>query len=112
MFDFIHVKDIARAYHHSVSSLLDAAEAETGAVHIPLASGEQFSVLDVAELVQRVCKQERKYEPPIELVEDPRESQPTGSEFTVDTSPAREHLGFETEHTVERTVRNALGDGS
>ncbi|RLM83647.1 NAD-dependent epimerase/dehydratase family protein [Halobellus sp. Atlit-38R] len=107
-FDFIHVKDVARAYRHSVSALLDE---DNGAADIPLASGEQLSVTDVAELIQRVCQEERGYEPAIEYVEDPRESQPTGPDFTVDTATARERLGFETEHTVEETVRRALQQG-
>ncbi|WP_144903876.1 NAD-dependent epimerase/dehydratase family protein [Halobellus captivus] len=112
-FDFIHVNDVARAYRHSVTSLLEQANsaeatADIGAVDIPLASGEQLSVIDVAELVQRVCGEERGHEPEINYVEDPRESQPTGPDFTVDTEPARERLGFETEHTVEGTVRRAL----
>ena len=112
-FDFIHVNDVARAYRRSVSTLLDSTDAvvndgDIGAVNIPLASGEQLSVIDVAELVQRVCLEERGDEPEIEYVEDPRESQPTGPDFTVDTSPAKERLGFETKHTVEGAVRRAL----
>jgi UDP-glucose 4-epimerase len=106
-FDFIHIKDVARAYRHSIAALLDSSE-DTGATDIPLASGEQLSVIDVAESVQRACLEERGYEPEIEYVEDPRESQPTGPDFPVDTSPARERLGFETEYTVERTVHKTL----
>jgi UDP-glucose 4-epimerase len=111
-FDFIHVNDVARAYRRSVSTLCDRLEetgnGKLGAVDIPLASGEQLSVIDVAELVQRVCLEERGYEPEIEYVEDPRASQPTGPDFTVDTSPANDRLGFETEYTVEGTVREML----
>ena len=107
-FDFIHVNDVARAYRHSVSALLDG---DYGATDIPLASGEQLSVTGVAELIQRVCAEERGYEPEVEYVEDPRESQPTGPDFTVDTATARDRLGFETEHTVEETVRRALRQG-
>lgn len=123
-FDFIHVNDVARAYRLSASSLLgseDRTEADSiggrkndgvGATDIPLASGEQLSVIDVAELIQRVCLEERGYEPEIEYVEDPRESQPTGPDFTVDTSPAREYLEFETEYTVEGTVRSVLREST
>jgi nucleoside-diphosphate-sugar epimerase len=78
---------------------------------VPLARDEQLNVIDVAELIQRVCREERGYEPEIEYVEDPRESQPTGPDFTVDTSATRERLGFETEYTVEGTVREALQKG-
>ncbi|WP_256545618.1 hypothetical protein [Halobellus inordinatus] len=99
------MKDVARAYRHSVSALL---ERDNGATDIPLASGEQLSVIDVAELIQRVCQEEQGYEPEIEYVEDPRASQPTGPDFTVDTSAAYDQLGFETEYTVEGAVRRAL----
>jgi UDP-glucose 4-epimerase len=107
-FDFIHVKDVARAYRRSVAALF---ERDAGAVDIPLASGEQLSVIDAAELVQRACREERGHESEIEYIADPRESQPTGPDFPVDTSPARERLGFETEYTVEGTVREALRVG-
>jgi UDP-glucose 4-epimerase len=108
-FDFIHVNDVARAYRRSVSSLLKTKDREdSGAKNIPLASGEQLSVIDIAELVQRICLEERGYEPETEYVEDPRESQPTGPNFTVDTNPAREEFGFEAEYTVEGTVRRSL----
>lgn len=113
-FDFIHVNDVARAYRLSVSALLERtdemSEDTFDAVDIPLASAEQLSVIDVAKLVQRVCVEERGHEPEIKYVEDPRESQPMGSDFTVDTSPARERLGFEAEYTVEGTVRTALSE--
>jgi UDP-glucose 4-epimerase len=107
-FDFIHVNDVARAYRRSISALIEDDEAEVGPTDVPLASGEQLNVIDVAEIVQRVCLEERGYKPEIEFVEDPRESQPTGPDFPVDTTTARDRLGFETEYTVEGTVRRAL----
>jgi len=106
-FDFVHVKDVARAYRRSIAALVDDST-DGGATDIPLASGEQLNVIDAAETVQRVCLEERGYEPEIEYVEDPRESQPTGPDFPVDTSTARDRLGFETEYTVAGTIRQAL----
>ncbi|WP_435184882.1 NAD-dependent epimerase/dehydratase family protein [Halobellus sp. EA9] len=108
-FDFIHVNDVARAYRRSMAALVGGEGDEVGAIDIPLASGEQLNVIDVAEIVQRVCLEERGYEPEIEFVEDPRDSQPTGPDFPVDTATARDRLGFETEFTVEGTVREMLG---
>lgn len=106
--DFIHVKDVARAYECSVEALLD--DAEPGATTIPVASGEDMSVLDLANLVQRVCAAELGYEPEVELVENPRGEEAAGSDFSVDTSRAAEMIGFEAEYTVEETVREILSE--
>lgn len=106
--DFIHVKDVARAYELSIETLLD--DAEPGATTIPIASGEDMSVLDLANLVQRVCEEERGYAPTVELVENPRGEEAAGSDFSVDTSRAAETIGFESEHTVEETVRAMLSE--
>lgn len=106
--DFIHVKDVARAYEHSIETLLDGAD--NGATTIPIASGEDMSVLDLASLVQRVCDEERGYEPTVELVENPRGEEAAGSDFSVDTSRAAETIGFEAEHSVEETVRDLLSE--
>lgn len=107
--DFIHVKDVARAYEHSVETLLE--DPDTGATTIPLASGENMSVLDLANLVQRVCEEERGYAPEVELVENPRGEEAAGSDFSVDTSHAADAIGFEAEHSVEGTVREMLSEG-
>lgn len=106
--DFIHVKDVARAYEHSIETLLDGAE--PGAKTIPLASGEDMSVLYLANLVQRVCEEERGYAPEVELVENPRGEEAAGSDFSVDTSFAAESIGFEAEHSVESTVREMFSE--
>lgn len=104
--DFVHVKDVARAYEHSMEALLEGDE--TGAQTIPIASGEDMSILDLAQLVQRVTREERGYEPEVELVENPRGEEAAGSDFSVDTSEARDAIGFEARHTVEETVRDLL----
>ena len=106
--DFIHVKDVARAYEHSIETLLD--EPAEGATTIPLASGEDMSVLDLANLVQRVCEEERGYAPAVELIENPRGDEAAGSDFSVDTSHAADAIGFEAEHSVEATVREMLSE--
>lgn len=108
--DFVHVKDVARAYERSIEVLLD--DAADGATTIPIASGEDMSVLDLANLVQRVTREERGYEPEIELVENPRGEEAAGSDFSVDTETAREIIGFEAEYTVEETVRELLAEES
>ncbi len=107
--DFIHVKDVARVYEHSLDTLLN--DPDGGATTIPVASGEDMSVLDLANLVQRVTREERGYEPAVEMVENPRGEEAAGSDFCVDTSEAREAIGFEADYSVEETVRDLLAEG-
>jgi len=107
--DFVHVKDIARVYLDSLDVLLDTDE--TGAQTLPIASGEEYSVLEIANLVQRVTREERGYEVDVELVENPRGSEAAGENFTVDTSAARDAIGFEPTHSVEETVRELVREG-
>lgn len=106
--DFIHVEDVARVYEHSIEALLN--DDDDGATTFPIASGEDMSVLDLANLVQRVCEEERGYAPEVELVENPRGEEAAGSDFSVDTTKAAETLGFEAEHSVEATVRSLLSE--
>lgn len=104
--DFIHVKDTALAYEDALDHVLDA---EDGAETIPLASGECMSILDIAELVQRVVAEERDEHVEIEMVENPRGGEEAAADdFSVDTSAARETLGFEPAHSVEETVREMV----
>jgi UDP-glucose 4-epimerase len=103
--DFIHVKDVARAYEHSIDQLLEGSD---GAQTIPIASGEEYSILELAELVQRIAEEERGDAPNVELVENPRENEAVSGDFTVDTSDAREKIGFEANHSVEEFVREMM----
>jgi nucleoside-diphosphate-sugar epimerase len=108
--NYIHVVDVARAYVRSVERLADQLAAEeTGVEKYELASDEDPSVGDLAELVQRLAREERDIEVDVELVENPRAGEETlVSEFPVDTTRAREELGWDTERTLEATVREAL----
>lgn len=107
--DFLHVRDVARAYLGSLEALVDGADATPGARSLTLASGEQYSIRELAELVQRVVREERGYEVPVEMVDNPREGEVLVEDYTVDTSTAADVIGFETRHTVEETVRRLLG---
>ncbi|WP_135534400.1 MULTISPECIES: NAD(P)-dependent oxidoreductase [Halostella] len=103
--DFIHVKDVARAYAHSLDELVGS---DDGATTFTLASGDDRSIKDIAEVVQATVAEERGYEVPIEMVENPRESETDVSDFTVDTSEAETAIGFEAEYDVERAVREMI----
>lgn len=105
--DFIHVKDTARAYERALDHVLDA---DDGAETVPLASGECMSIIELAEVVQRVVEEERGFRPEIEMVENPRGGEEAaGDDFEVDTSAARETLGFEPAHSIEAAVREMVG---
>jgi nucleoside-diphosphate-sugar epimerase len=104
--NFIHVEDVARSYVHAGERLLDQLEAgETGVEKYEVASDEDPSVESIAELVRDVAV-EHGYDPSVELVENPRGGGETlVSDFPVDTTRARERLGWAPERGVEETVR-------
>lgn len=104
--NFVHVKDVARAYLRSAERLVDQlAAGETGVGKYEIASDEDPGVEAVAELVQSVAA-EHGHEVDIELVENPRAGGETlVSEFPVDTTTTREQLGWETQYDVESVVR-------
>jgi len=103
--DFVHVKDVARAYLCSLESLVNA---DDGARTLPVASGECMSVLELAETVRDIVKEERGYTVEIEMVENPRESETVSDDFAVDTDEARDAIGFEAEYAVEDAVREMV----
>jgi len=108
--NYVHVKDVARAYVRSVERLLEALEAgKTGAEKYEIASDEDPSVMSVAELVREIAREETDRDPDVELVENPREGEETLVDaFAVDTSAAREELDWQPEHTVEDSIRELL----
>ena len=107
--NYLHVEDVARAYVASAERMLNQlAAGETGATSYELASDEDPSVHEVAELVARIAKEERGIEVDVELVENPRAGETMVESFDVDTSRAREELGWETTHTLETTIHERL----
>ncbi|MFB6078502.1 MAG: NAD-dependent epimerase/dehydratase family protein [Halarchaeum sp.] len=107
--DFVHVKDVARAYVRSLDALVDG-DADAGATTIPIASGQEYSILEIAEIVQEAARDVRGEDIDVDVVENPRGSEAAGEDFTVDTSRARETIGFEAEHTVEADVRELMAE--
>lgn len=107
--NYLHVEDVASAYVASAERMVEGlAAGETGARRYELASDEDPSVHEVAELVARVAREERGIEVDIELVENPRAGETMVESFAVDTTRAREELGWEPEHSLEATIRERL----
>jgi UDP-glucose 4-epimerase len=110
--NYIHVDDVARAYVHSAERMqTQLADGETGVEKYEIASDEDPGVRTVAELVADVAREELDREVPVELVDNPRE-ETLVHQFEVDTSKARERLGWEPNREVEDTVRALLRDGA
>ena len=107
--NYVHVKDVARAYLRSAEVMLDQLEAnETGVWKYEIASDEDPSVTAVAELVQRIAAEEAEIETEVSLVKNPRSGETLVSDFDVDTTKARDELGWETTHSVEESVSELI----
>jgi nucleoside-diphosphate-sugar epimerase len=109
--NFVHVRDVARAFLRSAETLLEErAAGRTGSTAYEVATDEDPGVMSIAELVRRICAEEGGPELDIELLENPRDETLVG-EFGVDTSRTRAALGWEPEESVEATVRELLRAG-
>ena len=107
--NFVHVRDVARAYVRSAERLVgQLARGETGTETYEIASDESMGVMEVAEIVQGAAREERGAEVDVELVENPRSEETMVGEFGVDISGARGTLGWEVRESVAGAVREGL----
>ena len=108
--NFIHVKDVAQAYVRSTKQLLDSLElGKTGIKYYEIASDEDPSVMEIAQLVQRVTYQELNLDIEVELRENPRE-ETLVTRFDVDNTRTQRELGWECEQSVEQTIKRLLSE--
>jgi len=105
--NFVHVDDVARAYVRGAEHLCERLETDdTGAERYEIASDQDPSVERIAGIVRDAAADVAGMDPPVELVENPRAGEETlVGEFAVDTTRARDHLGWAPERTVESSVR-------
>jgi len=108
--NFIHVKDVARAYVDSCERLISQLDrGETGVEKYEIASDEDPSVHTVAELVRDVAAEVADIDADVALVENPRGDDETlVDSFPVDTGRTTDVLGWSPEHDVESAIRAAL----
>jgi len=107
--NFVHVMDVADAFVKSAEQLVERLDDEqTGVEKFEIASDEDPSVMTVAELVREIAAEERGIDADVELVENPRGNETLVSDFDVETTSARDVLGWKAEHTVEESVRRLL----
>jgi nucleoside-diphosphate-sugar epimerase len=107
--NFVHVKDVARAYVRSAERLAEQLDAgETGVEKYEIATDEDPSVMTLAEWVAEIAREERDLDPDVDLVENPRSGETLVDTFEVDTTAAREHLGWEPEESVRASIRGLL----
>jgi nucleoside-diphosphate-sugar epimerase len=107
--NYIHVKDVATAYVRSAEKLLESLGAgETGVEKYEIASDEDPSVLAVAELVRDIVAEDRGTKPDVEFVENPRAAETLVDDFRIDTTSARQDLGWEATRSIEGTIRELV----
>ncbi|MFD1514567.1 NAD-dependent epimerase/dehydratase family protein [Halomarina rubra] len=107
--NFVHVKDVAQAFAKSVERLLEQrGDGETGVEKYEVATDEDPSVLDVAELVQQYAREERGVDVDVVMRENPRSGETLVDSFEVDWSAARDRLGWEPRESVEDSIRSLL----
>jgi len=110
--NFVHVKDVARVYLHSVEQLLEEIEAgEVGARTYEVATDEDLSVMAIAERVQKIAADEFDRDVDIELVENPRSAETAVEEFPVDTTRIRDELGWSPRHDLNSSIHELIGRG-
>jgi UDP-glucose 4-epimerase len=107
--NYVHVDDVAKAYVRSAERLLDARRrGEMGVTEYEIATDEDPSVMELAELVRSVATEEADRDVTVELVENPRSEETLVQEFGVDLERTRRDLDWEAEHTVEETIRELV----
>jgi UDP-glucose 4-epimerase len=107
--NFVHVKDVARVYVHSIERLLNQlATGHTGTETYEVASDEDLSILQISNIVQRQAKKELETDVEIQLVENPRAGETMTEEFGVDTTQTQNKLQWTVQHDVSTTVQELL----
>lgn len=110
--NFVHVKDVARAYVRSVERLIEqVSDGTTGTETYEIAGREDMSVIAVAEIVQQAMEAVCGTTVAVDLVENPRSDETMVEEFSVDISAAKTALGWEPDESIRESVRQLIQTG-
>ena len=108
--NYVHVDDVARAYVRSVERLrAQLQDGATGLEVYTVGSDEEPSVRELATLISDLAQEEIGRDVDVQVVENPRD-ETLVNKFTVDTSAARNQLGWTPQRTIESVVRSSLRD--
>lgn len=108
--DFIHIDDVIAHWEAVVEYLRDSATRPSG-VRFNVASGEAYSVLEIAERVRSAWGAAHPDAGPVEVrvVPNPREGiELVESEFAVDRSRTEEQLGVHISRRVDAVLRDLV----
>jgi UDP-glucose 4-epimerase len=103
--DFIHVKDVARAYIDSLETITDEQEGKKSYV---LASEESISIEELAEIIRDKSRELEISDPEVRIVENPREKDSVVENFDVESNKIKKDLGFDAEHTLKDSIAEML----
>lgn len=102
--DFIHVKDVARAYITSLKKIIDQQEKRD----YLLASQESTSIIELANMIRDKALLKEISDIEVEIVENPRENDSVIEEFDVSADKIKNDLGFEVEYNLESSISKML----
>ncbi|AOV94436.1 hypothetical protein AQV86_00750 [Nanohaloarchaea archaeon SG9] len=99
--DFIHVKDVAKAYIKSLDSLIDG---NNGKEAYLLASEQSTSIKALADKIKGKAVEKEVSDPEVRIVENPRENDSVAEKFDVDSSKIKDEIAFNPEYTLEDEI--------
>jgi nucleoside-diphosphate-sugar epimerase len=107
--NFVHVKDVARAFRLGIERALDRRrDGATGTWKYEIGTDDDLGIRRVAELVRSAVEARTGEAPLIELVENPRSDETLVSEFGVDTTAARDDLDWRPTHDVASSIEELV----
>lgn len=106
--NYIHVKDVARAFVKSTERLVEQLSDDTEWVaKYEIASDEHPSIMTVAKTVQEIAR-ERGVDVEVELVDNPRSGETLVDSFSVDTRAVQEQLDWQPKEDYVSTITHSI----
>lgn len=103
--DFIHVKDVAKAYRVAVRRIT-STKRDLSSYFI--ATGQTYTIQDVAYIVKDTIEQKTDKSPAVELVENPRDADNLVQDLEISMEKTHEDLGFKPEISLEHGIESLI----